>query len=150
MFVPLSATRLYDSRDHNQLRAHHRLNVAVAGHAGVPANAVAVALNIHALHPTKSTNLTVWPKGSKRPLASMLNLSKDRAGTAMTVTGIGVDGKISIANAHGKTEVLVDVLGYYVRSAAKGRLYHPAKSFRLFDSRTETAAASWPTVSRAR
>lgn len=138
VFVPLSATRLYDSRDHNMLRAHHRLNVAVAGHAGVPANAVAVALNIHALHPTKSTNLAVWPKGTSRPVSSMLNLSKDRAGTAMTVTGIGEDGKISIANAHGKTEVLVDVLGYYVRSAAKGRLYHPAKSFRLFDSRADS------------
>jgi hypothetical protein len=138
VFVPLSATRLYDSRDHNQLRAHHRLDVSVAGHAGVASNAVAVAVNIHVLHPTKSTNLTVWPKGSKRPLASMLNLSKDRAGTAMTVAGIGADGKISIATAHGKTEVLVDVLGYYVRSAANGRLYHPAQAFRLFDSRTDS------------
>jgi hypothetical protein len=136
VFIPLSATRVYDSRDHNELRAHHRLNVAVAGHAGVPANAVAVALNIHALHPTKSTHLTVWPKGSSRPLTSTLNLSKGHAGTAMTITGIGEDGKVSIANAVGKTEVLVDVQGYYVRSAAKGRLYHPAKSARIYDSRT--------------
>jgi hypothetical protein len=136
VFIPLSAKRVYDSRDHNELRAHHRLNVAVAGHAGVPSNAVAVALNIHALHPTHSTHLTVWPKGSSRPLTSTLNLSKGHAGAAMTITGIGEDGKVSIANAVGKTEVLVDVQGYYVRSAAKGRLYHPAKSARIYDSRT--------------
>ena len=135
VFVPLSARRVYDSRDHNELRAHHRLDIAVAGHAGVPANAVAVALNINAVHPTKSTHLTVWPKGSTRPLSSMLNLSKGHAGTAMTVTGIGLNGKVSIANAYGMTEVIVDVLGYYARSAANGRLYHPATSFRLFDSR---------------
>jgi hypothetical protein len=135
-FIPLSARRLYDSRDHNRLRAHKRLDIDVAGHVGVPRNAVAVALNIHALHPTQATRLTVWPKGTKRPRTTALKLAKHHGATVMTVAGIGVDGAISIATAHGKSEVLVDVLGYYVRSEPHGKLYHPAKpSFRLFDSR---------------
>jgi hypothetical protein len=135
-FIPLAATRLYDSRDHNRLRAGKRLDVAVTGHAGVPRDAVAVALNIHAKHPTENTNVSVWPKGTKNPHTTTLKLRANHGGAAMTIAGIGTDGAISIATAHGKTEVLVDVLGYYVRSAARGRLYHPAKpAFRLFDSR---------------
>jgi hypothetical protein len=135
-FVPVSATRIYNSHDHNRLHAHKRLDITVTGHAGVPNDAVAVVLNVHAKQPTQTTNLSVWPKGTTRPHTTTLKLFSGHTSTAMTVSGIGADGAISVAIAHGKTEVMVDVLGYYIRSATKGKLYHPAKPFRLFDSRS--------------
>jgi hypothetical protein len=140
-FVPLSATRLYDSREHNRLRAGKRLDVTVAGHAGVPRDAVAVALNVVGVHPTQDTRLSVWPRGTKRPHTTTLKLARGHSGAAMTVAGLGRDGAISISTARGKSEVLVNVLGYYIRSGTKGSLYHPANpAFRLFDSRASGGA----------
>jgi hypothetical protein len=140
-FVPLRPTRLHDTRSSRApLGPGGQLDVTVAGRAGIPASgAVAVALNVTAVRPTRSTFLTVFPAGGTRPNASSLNLPAGATRAGFVVAAVGLDGKVGIANHAGTTHVVVDVAGYYVFPAGSGQLYHPAQPFRLYDSRTDPA-----------
>ncbi len=93
--------------------------VAVAGQAGVPAAAGAVALNVTIVNPTANTFLTVWPSGQPQPPASNLNA---RVGTVpnMVTTGIGSDGRISVFNFAGSADLVIDVAGWFDGSGAGG------------------------------
>jgi hypothetical protein len=72
----------------------------VAGIAGVPADASAVALNITAVDPTRAGFLTVWPSTEPRPQTSSVNVA---AG--------------DIYNQNGQVDVVFDVVGYFPAGA---------------------------------
>ena len=114
-YTPLVPTRVMDTRiDQCLLRlgpGQTRL-LKIAGVAGVPANAGAVALNVTAVHPTAATYLTIWPSGTERPIASNLNPITGVVPNMVTV-GLGSDGRVAIYNLAGVTDVVVDVFGWY-------------------------------------
>lgn len=86
----------------------------VLGRGGVPANGVtSVALNVTVTGPTAESYLTVWPGGAKRPEASNLNFVGGLTIPNMVIVPVGANGEVSVFNASGETEVLVDVLGYF-------------------------------------
>lgn len=88
--------------------------LGIAGVGGLPATGVtAVALNVTAVKPTKSTYLTVYPSGESRPLASNVNAPAGSIVPNLVVAKVGVDGKIRIYNSSGSTHVVVDVAGWY-------------------------------------
>ncbi len=140
-FVPLAPTRLYDSRKAKApLGARGQVDLTVAGRAGVPSTgAVAVALNVVAVRPTKRTFLTVFPTRGRRPNAYSLNLAAGATRAAHVVAATGLGGKVSVGNYRGSTNVIVNVVGYYVFPAGSGQLYHPTQPFRLYDSRKDVA-----------
>jgi len=88
------------------------LPVKVATLAGVPANAKAVVVNLTAVTPTTTTYLTVFP-GPTKPTASDLNLTTGVTGANLVVATLNANGKISIFNNAGSTNVIVDVEGWY-------------------------------------
>ncbi len=96
-----------------------KLDVKVTGIGGVPDTAVgSVALNITVTDPTAASFLTVWPKGTPRPLASNLNMVAGQSVPNLVIAQVGVDGYVSIYNNTGATHVVVDVMAWFDGAAA--------------------------------
>jgi hypothetical protein len=115
------------------------LNVSVVGanSDNVPSNATSVVLNVTAVHPTAWSYLTIWPTGVSQPLASNLNFAPRESAIAnMVQVPVGQGGQISIFNAYGYTDVLVDVEGYVTPGSGPTGLFNPVTPFRLIDTRT--------------
>lgn len=107
--------------------------VQIAGRAGVPADAVAVVINVTAADPTAWSNLLVYPTGSVRPLASNLNYQAGQTVPNLVIVKLGTSGNLNFFNAAGSTHVIADVMGYY--RASSGTMFTPVIPVRLLDSR---------------
>ena len=113
-FVPQNPIRIKDTRSSAQtLNAGNMLTLQVGGARGVPATATAVILNVTVTNTTAPSYLTVWPSTAPRPLASDLNWVSGQTVPNLTVAALGSTGAISIYNAAGSTDVVVDVFGYF-------------------------------------
>lgn len=135
-FVPITPTRVLDTRPSGvPIRAASRIDLALAGHFGVPANAAAVAVNVTATEATAITHVRIWPSGRAMPGSSVLNADPTRsAAAAGVVVGVGGEGKVSLYNNAGRTHLVVDITGYYVASG--GSAYRPlTTAARLYDTR---------------
>src|SRR5262249_31947412 len=115
-FHPLSPARLVDTRAGVcgvRLGPGETRQGAVAGLAGGPARAGGAGrLDVPIVHPTAPTYLTVWPSGSPQPTASNVNAI---VGTVpnMVTSGVGADGRVSVFNFAGTTDVIIDVAGWF-------------------------------------
>ena len=89
------------------------ITVPIADIGEVPADAVAVAVNITVDAPTTSGFLTAWPAGDDRPTASTINFTPGLVIANAATMKLGDDGAISIYNFSGSTHVIVDVAGWY-------------------------------------
>ncbi len=138
-FVPVTPSRLADTRSGPAVAAKGTLRVPVAGRGGVPAEgASAVVLNVTATETTDAGYLTVWPSGVARPLASNLNV--EHPGQTIpnqVIVPIGSDGAVnvfSLTSAH----VVVDVAGWFTDGSAEKSsrgLFVPMTPKRLLDTR---------------
>ncbi|MGW7436337.1 hypothetical protein [Streptomyces sp. NPDC054849] len=115
----LSPTRVVDTRTglgtaKGQVPGHGTFGVEIAGRAGVPKGATAVALNLTATNPRSSGHLTAYPSGQAAPATSNLNFTGGRTVANAAVVPIGPDGKISVRNGSwDPADVVMDVVGYY-------------------------------------
>ncbi|TMB65389.1 MAG: hypothetical protein E6J51_08275 [Chloroflexi bacterium] len=99
-FIGLTPARILDTRPQSQVGPfstpfgpRQTRNVVVAGQGQVPSmnstpQPTAVVLNVTVTNPTSPSFLTVWVR-------------------------LGADGSISLYNAAGSTDVIIDVVGYY-------------------------------------
>jgi hypothetical protein len=109
------------------------VTVADGGTGGVPVDAAAVALNVTITAATGGSYLTLWPAGQGQPVTSNLNwVPGDTKANAVTVKA-GAGGKVSVFNAAGTVDVIVDVVGYYDRQPGDG--FTGMAPVRLLDSR---------------
>jgi hypothetical protein len=92
--------------------------VQVSGLAGVPSGATAVAINLTGVSPSAQTFLTVYPNALPNPLVSDLNEGPGDVRANMVVATLSSSGTITIYNAAGSMDVVVDVLGWYSTPAA--------------------------------
>ncbi len=88
--------------------------VPTAGQCGIPAGAVAVALNVTVTQPTAAGNLRLFPAGLPVPLVSTINYSagQTRANNAVVALSDTGDLDVHCAQASGSTHFVVDVYGY--------------------------------------
>ncbi len=151
-YTSLSPTRLVDSRPGSgnvgpfatPWGAGVSRDVAIAGHAGVPADADAVVLNGTATGGSTGSYLSVWPQGSSRPTVSSLNwVAGQTIPNAVTVELNPANGKVSIYNYTGSVDVVVDVSGYF--EPGTGKLFHPMGPARILDSRAATNTGPYST-----
>jgi hypothetical protein len=132
-FVGMTPARVMDTRaGGGAFAAAEQRELVVAGVGGVPADAVAVALNVTATNPTATGYLTAWPAGGTRPESSNLNMVAGRTTANMVVLGLGTGGRVSLFNAFGSTDVLVDVMGYFTT----GTGFTGISPARLIDTRS--------------
>ena len=106
--------------------------LTIAGQGGVPQDGVgAVVVNITATNTTAPTHLVVWASGTAMPTTSNLNAvpGDDRANLAIVPVGVG--GRIALANHAGRTDVVVDVVGWIPDDDR----YQPITARRVIDTR---------------
>ncbi|MHB1486660.1 MAG: fibronectin type III domain-containing protein [Acidimicrobiales bacterium] len=118
---PLTPTRIADTRpgsgqaNAGQTLAPNQMEgVQVAGVGGVPSTGVtAVMANVTATDTTASGYLTVVPGGSSEPVVSDLNFSPGTTISNLVLVELGPNGTVGIYNSTGRTDVVVDVLGWF-------------------------------------
>ena len=148
-YTPLTPARLLDTRNGTggvsvPIGPAATIDVQVAGRGGVPvAGAAAVAINVTATQPTASGFLTLFPTASPRPLAANLNFVPAKTVPNLVVVKLGPDGRVSMFNSAGTTDVIVDVAGWYSDVAAgnDGR-YSPLVPARILDTRDGTGGGA--------
>src|SRR6266550_1489848 len=143
--VALTPARITDTRNGSgkpnsgsHLGAGATLNIQVSGQGGVPAlpGVLGAILNVTVTNTTAPSFLTVWPQGATRPLASNLNWTKGLTIPNRVFVPINqINGKISVYNSAGSTDVIVDVSGYFTDASASGALFTPQNPTRLADTR---------------
>lgn len=84
----------------------------VAGRAGVPADAAAVALNVTAVGAGSGGYLAVYPCGGDRPNASAVNYATGETIANGVITSLSADGQVCIYSQRA-TDLVVDVNGYF-------------------------------------
>ena len=128
--------RTVDGREVGQGKVEARAVavVSVAGRAGIPlTGAGAVALNVTVVNPTVAGYVTVYPSGSNRPEnVSNLNFLPGATVPNMVIAKLGSNGSVSIFNANGSVDVLVDVVGWFPRAGG----YEPLTPARIVETRT--------------
>ena len=85
--------------------------LAVAGRAGVPADATAAVLNVTVTQPSFAGFVTAWPCGTDLPLAASANYARGATVSNAVIVKLGTGGKVCImakADAH----LVVDITGY--------------------------------------
>jgi glucose/arabinose dehydrogenase len=146
-YTPLTPGRLLDTREPangTALSPGATRDLTVTGSRGVPSSGVsAVALNVTAVQPTRSTYLTVWPAGTALPPTSTLNADAGAIVANAAPAGVGAGGKVSIRNELGDVHVVVDVVGWW-GAGASGARFTAVTPTRLVDTRSGGPVADLP------
>ena len=147
LFFPVSPVRVCDTRlgePGNQcngngtaagtLGAGATKAVNVETGFGVPVGTTAVVLNVTATTTSAASYLTIWQTGATQPLASSLNWVAGQTISNRVMTAVGSGGDIDVFNAHGTTDVVIDLSGYFSGSGS-GAGYFPITPVRICDTR---------------
>lgn len=110
----------------------------IAGNAGIPVGAKAVALNVTAIRPTGLGNLRVYPDGASVPNASNINYIPGVDKAAFVVVNLPADGKIDVYSDGGTVNVAVDAFAYYPTTSTMVT----AAPTRILDTRTTSPLAA--------
>ena len=148
-FVPMTPVRLLDTRPESAVNyagpkpgATGSVDVQITGQVGVPANAVAVVLNVTLTEASAPGYVQVYPTGQGTPGASS-NLNAESVGQTIpnaVIAPIGDGGRVTLYTMAG-THLIADVSGYFVDVAgmtAAGR-YAAITPTRVLDTRPEFA-----------
>ncbi len=162
-YLPLTPFRILDTRSdfcgvHTcaALGAGQTITLQVTGytdaHTGesVPPDATAVVLNVVAVNGSSASLLTVYPKGTGRPLASNLNFGAHVTIANLTTVALGQNGAsdtqrgVNIYNAVGTVNVVADVEGYFAPQSAGDPAgeFHAIEPLRVCDTRAGQPANS--------
>jgi hypothetical protein len=144
-FVPLEPTRVADTRSRVGFTrlSPMSIRVALAGVAGIPANASSVVLTVTATNTTGPGFVTVWPGGQPRPTASNLNITAAGQTLAATVASPLGAGAVDLA-VEASADLIVDVSGAFVPVAGAttdGRFVAVTPA-RLLDTRSSLRSVS--------
>lgn len=141
LFAAQAPLRLVDTRDTTALDGGDEIReVQVAGVAGVPADATAVALNVTATGSTEAGFASVFPCGTDLPDTSTVNFAAGQTVPNAATVALG-DGKVCVY-ANVDTHLVLDVNGSYSASEGTGVLstMTPARLLDTRDSGTKVAA----------
>jgi alpha-tubulin suppressor-like RCC1 family protein len=130
LFTPIPPIRAIDTRFEGPLPAGWEGAATIGGAYGVPANAVAVELNVTATQPVGKGHLRVYPCGENPPNASTLNYAAGATVANNAVIALGASGGICVYTST-TTHVLVDITGYF----PAGAVIIPRTPTRVADTR---------------
>ncbi|WP_329382573.1 PKD domain-containing protein [Streptomyces sp. NBC_01351] len=133
-FSPINPARLADTRtEGGAVAGGQTRTVKVAGVAGIPADAKAVAVNLTSTDATSNSYVVAYPDPAKRPDVSNLNPEPGKAKSNQAIVPVGTDGTITLYNQWGSTHLIVDAVGYYGQDGKA--LFTPVVPQRLGDTR---------------
>ena len=119
-FTGVPPYRFVDSRDPaiGPLDGGTVYQVGIVDHNGDPITGVsAVVFNVTATNPTAASFLTLWPDGPLPPVSD-LNFTAGQTVPNLVVLKLGPNATFNIYNAVGRTDIVMDVVGYYGSSVA--------------------------------
>ncbi|HEX3622702.1 MAG TPA: hypothetical protein VHT97_10340 [Acidimicrobiales bacterium] len=129
-----------------RLNAGESLDLQVTGRGGVPATGVSAAvINVAATNTTAASFLTVHPTGEPRPWAANVNFNAGETVSNRAIAKLGVGGKVTIFNAAGSVDVVVDVSGWFGdnSSGGTGGLLTALAPARILDTRDGTGTGGF-------
>ena len=131
-FVGLQPARVLDTRSSGAVGPAHQLHVtrSAASRASRPTPGLRSSTSPRP-RPRAPSFVTVWPKGSPRPLASSLNTEPGQDTPNLVIAPIGADGQVSLYNNAGTGHLVADVLAY----VPAGAPYVPLIPTRMLDTR---------------
>jgi uncharacterized protein YvpB len=139
LFNSLSPARLLDTRSSGgPVSGGQTRNLQVTGLGGVPTSGVAaVVMNVTVTDGSAPGYLTVFPAGAARPSTSSLNFVGGQQLPNRVIVPVGTAGQVSIFNATGRVNVVVDVNGWFTdaSSAAGGSRFAAISPQRILDTR---------------
>lgn len=140
-FVPIAPQRVLDTRADGAgpVCAGSSVEVPIAGIAGIPANATAVALTVTATETAGAGFVSVGPAGVDPSGTSSVNVSAAGGSRAnLVMVAIGLSGRI-VLHTSVTTHLVVDVAGYYEPSSSSraGRFIDVVPE-RLLDTRSDS------------
>lgn len=108
-----------------------------SGRCGLPASAAAYSLNVTVVPLEPLAYLTLWPSGQARPLVSTLNSFHGGVVANAAIVPAGTNGAVS-AFSTGRTEMIVDINGYFDAASPGGYPFYSITPCRLTDTRLTT------------
>jgi len=139
------ASRTPDQCTGKTMGPNGKLTVQITGIAGssgqmVPAGAQAVVVNLTAInHSSTITLVTAYPAGSLSvPSASTMNLDPDAVQSNLAIVQLSSGGAITLFNAAGSLDAIVDVQGYFAAPPGSGPIageFHSITPIRMCDTR---------------
>jgi hypothetical protein len=143
----LAPVRVFDTRDGTggrttPLGAGETWTFTMTGKHGVPADAVAVVLNLTAVGATSPTYVTAYPAGQSRPFTSNLNPVPGLVVPNMVTARLGSTGAVAFYNNSGNVHLVADLVGYYRAGSSTG--LSPLVPARLLDTRDGTGGRNTP------
>lgn len=117
-------------------------NVVVTG-GPVPAGAQAVMLNVTVTGTSAPSYLSIGPSGQALPVVSSLNWKAGATIANAVTVRVGVGGAISVFNAAGDADVIIDITGFFASDG--GHFLHLTEPTRVQDSRPESTVGSYTT-----
>jgi hypothetical protein len=147
-YIPFGPMRIVDTRSNSgyfgagsTLKPGATLTFSVVGYPIYPS---ALVLNVTATNTTANGGyLTIWPAGQTKPLASNLNWNAGQTVANRVIVPVGTNLSVSIYNASGNTDVIVDISGYLTDTTlgiASGSYYNAVSPQRICDTRSGVAA----------
>ncbi len=113
------------------------IRVVIAGRAGVPAEAFAVAITVTVAESGDDGGyVTVWPSGAPRSETSVLNVSAGQTRANSAIVRLGEGGAVDVY-AFRPGQLIVDVSGAFLPtpSATAGRFVSLGSATRVLDTR---------------
>lgn len=153
--MPLAPLRMMDTRDGTGLSRVGKIGpggvvtTMLGGTGRLPAasEVSAVVLNLSTVHPTAGTFLTVYPADVMRPPTSSINIGSLDSLTNLVTVPLHADGRVSIFNAVGSIDAIIDVVGYYAATDAGAQSagmqyggFTGVEPYRKLDTRTTSPA----------
>ncbi|MGW2871443.1 hypothetical protein [Kitasatospora sp. NPDC001225] len=134
-YVAMAPQRLLDTRTTGTLRGRGVTPLKVAGTAGIPADAVAVVMNVTATNAKDTGFVTVYPAGGSAPVTSNLNHTAGQTVPNAVTVQLGAGGAVELLNgSDGDLDLIADVTGYYVPDTT-GAVYTGFTPKRVLDTR---------------
>ena len=136
-----TAQRVLDTRSGvgapaGRLAGGQVLELSVTGPSGVPADALAVALNVTSTESDLAGYVTVWPCGTRRPTASNLNWTAGATVPNLVYARLGTAGRVCLFS-NVATHLIADVTAYFGADTDYEPLPAPE---RIIDTRSPTDA----------
>ena len=143
-YTAVPPTRVLDTRPPSSVGGYNTpfavntaRSVAIAGLAGVPLSATAVAITVTVVSPSGNGYLSVYPNGTSWPGTSTMNYNLGQVKAATAIVQLGGFGHIAVL-ANSTTDVVIDVVGYFGGSVSSTNKLGVLTPTRVYDSRTLT------------
>ncbi len=150
-YVAINPDRIVDTRGaigSTTLTPSQTTNVQITGNGSVPpAGLRAVVMNVTVVNSTAAGYLTIWPTGTTKPNVSSINFAANQVLSNQVTVPVGAEGKVTMFNSSGNTNVIYDVVGYYEDAApgydqTQAGRYGSVTPARILDTRPTSGTKS--------